>query len=192
MIASPLRPCFVLSCLQGAVSYNNTDGSSYVTVKDTPSTPPSTPAAAAAGPAPSRIVTEATPAANQQKKQPQDKTHARRFLLQSPKSNNITTNTSGSTNSTRAGAHNLDSLFEAATKGNCSYQQWVKSSSSKTDATGWRRLITWPFGEDGGVFRMNKAGDAVYLVSSLGRYAWSCGSLLCHSYYCVRALFLCC
>jgi hypothetical protein len=35
----------------------------------------------------------------------------------------------------------------------------------------WRRLLQWPFGEEGGVFRFSKAGDALYIVTSLGRWA---------------------
>lgn len=138
------------------MGYNNADGSSYVTIKDNTSTPT---AAAAAS---SAVVTEGAPAANPQTKPPQSKAHARRLFQQPPGSNTTT-------NKTRAGVQHLARLFEAATKGNYSDEQWVKASASKTDATGWRRLITWHFGEDGGVFRMTKDGSAIYVVSSLGR-----------------------
>jgi hypothetical protein len=63
----------------------------------------------------------------------------------------------------------LEALFKAAARGNWSTSQWIDASSSKSDAGRWRKLLEWPFGEEGGVFRLNKAGDALYLVTSLGR-----------------------
>jgi hypothetical protein len=62
-------------------------------------------------------------------------------------------------------------LFERAAKERWSGKQWVAASSSRADASTWRRIITWPFGEEGGVFRFNKAGDGLYVLSSLGRWA---------------------
>mgnify|MGYP001810709724 CR=1 FL=1 len=49
-------------------------------------------------------------------------------------------------------------------------KQWREASSSKAEVSRWRRLITWLFGEEGGVFKFNRAGDALYVISSLGRW----------------------
>jgi hypothetical protein len=65
----------------------------------------------------------------------------------------------------------LEALFRAAAKGNWSTGQWIAASSSRSNVTAWRKLLEWPFGEDGGVFRFNKAGDALYIVTSIGRWA---------------------
>lgn len=178
----------VCAAVQGAQGYNNTDGASYVTIKNTPATAAATPVAAAAAGPPSRIVTEDATSGKPQQQKPNLKgrlgskltvgqTSATAQIPQPPaavsssSSSGVPESASGNTSSSDSSrtVQDLDALFAAATKGNYTYQQWVKASASKVDASGWRRLITWPFGEDGGVFRLNKAGNALYLVSSLGR-----------------------
>jgi hypothetical protein len=84
----------------------------------------------------------------------------------SSKSGAITTEASSANNSSTA---DLESLFKAAARGNWSTSQWIDASSSKSNVSNWRKLLEWPFGEDGGVFRFNKAGDALYIVTSIGR-----------------------
>ena len=64
----------------------------------------------------------------------------------------------------------LPALFAAAEAGNWMLQQWIAASTSGSDVSKWRVLIRWPFGEEGGVFRFNKAGDGLYAISSEGRY----------------------
>jgi len=99
------------------MGYNNTDGGSYVLIKDGPS-----PAASTAGAA-ARPMT----------------------------------------------ATELEALFKTAAARNWTASQWVAASSSRSNASEWRRLITWPFGETSGVYQFNKKGDALYLATSLGR-----------------------
>lgn len=65
----------------------------------------------------------------------------------------------------------LNALFTAAASPRFTYADWLAASTSGSDATAWRVLIKWPFGEEGGVFRFNKAGDALYIASSLDRSA---------------------
>jgi len=68
----------------------------------------------------------------------------------------------------------LEALFDRAEKEKWGLAEWVQASSSKADVSEWRRLLTWPFGEEGSVFKFNKAGDAMYIVSSTGRWVWWC------------------
>jgi hypothetical protein len=75
----------------------------------------------------------------------------------------------------QANTQALDALFAKAEKDKWGLKQWREASSSKADVSHWRRLITWPFGEEGGVFKFNRAGDALYAVSSLGRCVVAAG-----------------
>lgn len=70
----------------------------------------------------------------------------------------------------------LEALFARAQKEAWGTREWVEASSSKADVSTWRRHITWPFGEEGGVFKFTVAGDAMYVISSLGRCV--CGGWL--------------
>lgn len=70
----------------------------------------------------------------------------------------------------------LDALFKAANASNFTYEQWVAASNSKSDVSKWRRLLEWPFGENDGVYRFNKEGNAVYLITSRGRCVPACVS----------------
>lgn len=63
----------------------------------------------------------------------------------------------------------LEALFARAEKEKWGLEEWIAASSSKADVSKWRRHIMWPFGEEGGVFKFNKAGDGLYVISSLGR-----------------------
>jgi hypothetical protein len=63
----------------------------------------------------------------------------------------------------------LEALFARAEQEQWGPDEWIAASSSKADVSKWRRHIAWPFGEEGGVYKFNKAGDALYVVSSLGR-----------------------
>ena len=69
----------------------------------------------------------------------------------------------------QANVKELEVLFARAAKENWGYKKWVKASKSKADASKWRRLLTWPFGDEGGVFKFNKDGDALYIITSVGR-----------------------
>ncbi|KAF8066249.1 dapb3 [Scenedesmus sp. PABB004] len=75
------------------------------------------------------------------------------------------------TNATRGGGGSraLEALFAAAAARNFTTADWIAASVSRANAASWRRLLSWPYGEEGGVFRVNKAGDGLYVVSSLGR-----------------------
>jgi hypothetical protein len=73
-----------------------------------------------------------------------------------------------------AAAPDLDALFSAAKEQNYTTAQWIAASASKADASKWRRLITWPFGEKGGVFRFNKQGNGLYIVTSIDRWDRAC------------------
>lgn len=63
----------------------------------------------------------------------------------------------------------LEAVFARASKENWDTKHWIKASRSRSDVSKWRRLLTWPFGEEGGVFRFNKAGDGLYIITSTGR-----------------------
>jgi hypothetical protein len=71
----------------------------------------------------------------------------------------------------------LEAVFERAQKEAWGTAQWVAASSSKADVSAWRRHITWPFGEEGGVYKFTTAGDAMYVISSLGRCVLRQGEL---------------
>lgn len=68
----------------------------------------------------------------------------------------------------------LQGLFAKAAKENWDFADWVKASRSRADVSKWRRLLTWPFGEEGGVFSFNREGDAAYIISSIGRCVCMC------------------
>jgi hypothetical protein len=70
---------------------------------------------------------------------------------------------------TKANFRALEAMFAKAEKEKWGLEDWVAASSSKADVSKWRRLITWPFGEEGGVFKFTPAGDALYVISSIGR-----------------------
>jgi tRNA A37 N6-isopentenylltransferase MiaA len=56
-------------------------------------------------------------------------------------------------------------LFKAADAGNWTIEQWVGASTSRQDLRKWRVLLNWPFGEDNGVYRFNREGNALYGTS---------------------------
>lgn len=70
---------------------------------------------------------------------------------------------------TKANFKPLEAMFAKAEKEKWGLEEWVAASSSKADVSTWRRLITWPFGEEGGMFKFTPAGDAMYVISSIGR-----------------------
>jgi hypothetical protein len=47
--------------------------------------------------------------------------------------------------------------------------QQLQQQQQQKQQQEWRRLLQQPFGEEGGVFMFNKAGDALYIVTLLGR-----------------------
>ncbi|WIA34269.1 hypothetical protein OEZ86_012612 [Tetradesmus obliquus] len=126
--------------IKGAMGYNNSDGGAYVLIKDTPA------AATLSSNSNSSSSSSSKPAAITTEASPS-------------KTNNISSSSFA----------DLEALFKAAKKGNWTTSQWIAASSSRSDVAQWRKLLEWPFGEDGGVFRFNKAGDALYVVSSIGR-----------------------
>ncbi|KAI8468869.1 MAG: acylamino-acid-releasing enzyme [Monoraphidium minutum] len=97
--------------IRGALGYNNSDGSSYVLIKNDP-------------PRPGRG---------------------------------------------QAPGADVGALFKLSAERNFTREEWVAASGSRSDVAGWRKLLEWPFGEKGGVYRFNKEGDALYVASSLGR-----------------------
>lgn len=63
----------------------------------------------------------------------------------------------------------VPALFQAAEKGNWTLDQWIAASSSGSDLRKWRVLLSWPFQEEAGVLRFNRAGDGLYGGTSVGR-----------------------
>lgn len=63
----------------------------------------------------------------------------------------------------------VPALFKAAAAGNWTLQQWIAASTTGSDVSKWRLLLTWPFGEEGGIFRFNKEGTGLYGLTSIGR-----------------------
>jgi hypothetical protein len=82
---------------------------------------------------------------------------------------------------TQADTRRVEALFTQAGQQAWGAAQWVAASNSRSDVSRWRRLVTWPHGEEGGVFRFNKAGDGLYVITSSGRCARGC----------VAAVFVC-
>ena len=102
--------------IRGAKGYNNTDGSSFIVIRDDGPTDAAAAAAEAGGKG-------AAPSA----------------------------------------------LVAAAKAGNWTHRQWIDASITRSDAGAWRRLVEWPFGEQGYAYRFNRRGDGLFVVSSTGR-----------------------
>jgi hypothetical protein len=47
-------------------------------------------------------------------------------------------------------------------------EQAIAASRTKSRAACWRVVYSWPFGEEGRVWGFNKAGDGLYITSSVG------------------------
>jgi hypothetical protein len=73
------------------------------------------------------------------------------------------------TRPSKANFRSLEAMFARAEREKWGLKEWIAASSSKADVSKWRRLIAWPFGEEGGVFKFSPAGDALYVISSIGR-----------------------
>jgi hypothetical protein len=52
---------------------------------------------------------------------------------------------------------------------NQALEQAVAASRTKSRVACWRVVYSWPFGEEGRVWGFNKAGDGLYITSSVGR-----------------------
>jgi hypothetical protein len=51
----------------------------------------------------------------------------------------------------------------------------VAASATRANVSAWRLLVRWPMQEESAVFRFNRAGDALYGLSSEGRCVRGCG-----------------
>ena len=65
----------------------------------------------------------------------------------------------------------LAALYKDAAAKNFTRAQWIAASNTKADASTWRKVMSWPFGDKGGVFKFNKEGTGVYATTSTGRWA---------------------
>jgi hypothetical protein len=64
-----------------------------------------------------------------------------------------------------------EALLRAAAAGGWGQAQWVKASNTRADASKWRTLVAWPFGEKGNAIAFDRRGTGLYVMSSLGRRA---------------------
>eukprot|EP00879_Flechtneria_rotunda_P019070 GHRR01020022.1.p1 GENE.GHRR01020022.1~~GHRR01020022.1.p1 ORF type:complete len:675 (+),score=189.80 GHRR01020022.1:864-2888(+) len=138
--------------VQGALAYSNDDGSSYVLIRDTNGSSINSISTSSSPGSTVRTVTAST-AANQ------------RGLLASQGMQIAGSTTINATTINTAGPPE----GAAAAFGNYTTAESIANSNSGANVSSWRQLVRWPFGEEGGAFRFNKAGDALYLSSSIGR-----------------------
>lgn len=136
-----------MHCTQGAECYDNSNGAAYVLIND--ALPPITEQSTAL----KRRATSKSAAAAAAGREKAAATKQQQQPL-------------------KADVSELEALFDRADKESWGEAEWVAASSSKSDVSKWRRLITWPFGDEGGTFKFNKAGDGLYIVSSIGRWVW--------------------